>query len=199
MVGIYKITNPTNKIYIGQSVDIKHRTKQYKNLNVKSQPAIYNSIKKYGWEKHKFEIIEQCTLELLNEREVYWGNYYNVLSSNGLNCRLGNAGGKMNEKAKKNISKALTGRKTPWNKERMSKVGKSNKGKARSTDFKNNVRKNNSKPILQYSMDMELIKEWECGFDAARYLGKGNAAISECTNGKAGRKSAYGYIWKFKE
>ena len=60
MIGIYKITSPTNRIYVGQSLDIEGRFNAYKNLYSKilKQPRIYNSIKKYGAENHKFEIIE---------------------------------------------------------------------------------------------------------------------------------------------
>jgi predicted GIY-YIG superfamily endonuclease len=31
-IGIYKITSPSNKIYIGQSINIERRIKQYKLL-----------------------------------------------------------------------------------------------------------------------------------------------------------------------
>ena len=48
MIGIYKITSPNNKVYIGQSVDIEKRLKRYKNLNCKKQSKIYNSLNKYG-------------------------------------------------------------------------------------------------------------------------------------------------------
>lgn len=88
MIGIYKITNPSGKIYIGQSVDIKRRFIDYKKSLKKQQIRLYNSIKKYGYENHIFEVIEECNIELLNERERYWQDYYNVLSNNGLNCRL---------------------------------------------------------------------------------------------------------------
>lgn len=87
MIGIYKITSPSNKIYIGQSINIKNRFKQYKKVNCKTQIRLYNSFLKYGIEKHTFEIIEECSIELLNERERYWQDYYNVLN-NGLNCIL---------------------------------------------------------------------------------------------------------------
>jgi group I intron endonuclease len=91
MVGIYKITSPTKKVYIGQSIDIEKRFKNYEGLNCKRQPAIYNSLLKYGWEQHIFEVIEECLEEQLNEREIYWGNYFKVLGENGLNLRLGDA------------------------------------------------------------------------------------------------------------
>ena len=56
--GIYKITSPSGKIYIGQSVNIKDRIKAYKCGHCKEQPFVCNSILKHGWENHKFEIIE---------------------------------------------------------------------------------------------------------------------------------------------
>lgn len=48
MVGIYKITNPNGRIYIGQSTDIKFRWGIYRKLKCKDQPSLYNSLKKYG-------------------------------------------------------------------------------------------------------------------------------------------------------
>jgi group I intron endonuclease len=59
MVGIYKITSPTNKIYIGQSWQIEKRIVFYKNLCCVDQRKLYNSLKKYGWNKHKFEVLEE--------------------------------------------------------------------------------------------------------------------------------------------
>ena len=94
MIGIYKIINPKGKIYIGQSVDIEDRKKQYKYLSKYSLGRkIKNSIKKYGWENHTHEIIEECSVEQLDEREIFWGTYYNVLRKNGLNLKLGEGRG----------------------------------------------------------------------------------------------------------
>lgn len=91
MIGIYKITSPTNRIYVGQSININKRFKQYlKFRNCKGQTKLYNSFLKYGVENHKFEIIEECFIELLNERERYWQEFYNCSSQNGLNCLLTN-------------------------------------------------------------------------------------------------------------
>jgi group I intron endonuclease len=132
MIGIYKITSPSNKIYIGQSINLKTRFRKYKYLNCKRQTHLYNSFVKYGYENHVFEIIEECSLEQLNEKEIYWGLHYNVLGDMGLNCRLGDAKGKcseetkqkigkgnknkiMSEEARNNISKALKGRQVTWN------------------------------------------------------------------------------------
>jgi hypothetical protein len=97
MVGIYKITNPKGKIYIGQSVNIPTRKNKYTLNHTKGQPRISRSITKYGWENHIFEIIEECSLEQLNEKETYWKQYYlNQLGGNWdlvLFCNLYDAGG----------------------------------------------------------------------------------------------------------
>ena len=77
--GIYKITNPRGRIYIGQSVHLFKRKKNYiTRKGISEQVKIYNSIKKYGWDNHIWEIIELCCVERLNERERYWQDFYNV-------------------------------------------------------------------------------------------------------------------------
>lgn len=84
--GIYKITSPSKKVYIGQSKRISERFSAYKKLKCKSQPRLYTSFIKYGFENHIFEIIEECSSESLNARERYWQEFYNVIGLNGLNC-----------------------------------------------------------------------------------------------------------------
>ena len=65
MIGIYKITSPSGKIYIGQSINIEKRINSYKYSASIKQRKIYNSIIKYGIEYHDFTIIEECKLEEL--------------------------------------------------------------------------------------------------------------------------------------
>ena len=113
MIGIYKITSPSRRIYIGQSVNINSRYIHYKNLHCKTQIKIYNSIVKYGWENHKFEVIEECEVNFLNERERYWQEHYDVIK-NGLNCKLtktSNKSGYLSEESRLKLSKSLKGRK----------------------------------------------------------------------------------------
>jgi group I intron endonuclease len=88
MIGIYKITSPSGKIYIGQSVNVLKRISDYKkNKNVDQQPKLYNSFLKYGTEKHIFEKLCECEENELNDKERYYQDFYNVIK-NGLNCRL---------------------------------------------------------------------------------------------------------------
>jgi group I intron endonuclease len=130
MTGIYKITNPNGKIYIGQSVCIERRKVIYKNEKCKRQPKVYNSIKKYGFSQHIFEIIEECTVQELNKRERYWQDFYEVLGENGLNLSLTNSNdksGHISEEVKKVISEKLTGRER--SQEHCNNIGKAKKGK----------------------------------------------------------------------
>lgn len=90
LVGIYKITSPTGKIYVGQSVFIQRRFLKYKRLECKSQRRLYNSFKRHTVEKHNFEIIELCNVKSLNKKERYYQELYNVIGKNGLNCVLTN-------------------------------------------------------------------------------------------------------------
>ena len=82
MVGIYKITNKINNhCYIGQSTQIEIRQKDHKiaafnqNQDTYEYP-LYRAIRKYGIENFEFEVIEICNNEELNDKEVYWINYY---------------------------------------------------------------------------------------------------------------------------
>ncbi len=82
---IYKITSPSGKIYIGQTINLKRRFKKYETLNCKSQPKIYNSIVKHGFENHNLEILCECDINKLNENERYYQEFYNCIDK-GLNC-----------------------------------------------------------------------------------------------------------------
>ena len=88
MIGIYKITSPTGRIYIGSSKNIKNRLKYYKSLDCKGQTRLYNSFKKHGYNNHKIDILEECLFEELYIKENYYGMLFNVLGVNGLNCVL---------------------------------------------------------------------------------------------------------------
>ena len=88
--GIYKITSPTGRIYIGQSIDIYQRWKRYKQLGCKEQQRLYNSIKKHGFENHTTEIICECERQELNDKEKYYVDLYQSFNTkHGLNLMDG--------------------------------------------------------------------------------------------------------------
>lgn len=84
MTGIYKITNITNgKSYIGQSTNIHKRWKKEikDSNNANSQSYNYplmRAFRKYGINNFKFEVIEECKIEELNKKEIYWIDYYDT-------------------------------------------------------------------------------------------------------------------------
>lgn len=88
MIGIYKITSPIGRIYIGQSVNLKRRLCHHKRLFSKSQPRLYESLVGLGVNNHIFEIIEYCEKQDLKIKERYWQDFYDCLGDNGLNCIL---------------------------------------------------------------------------------------------------------------
>ena len=56
----------------------------------------------------------------------------------------------------------------------------------------------NQKPVIQYDLNNHIIKEFSSVSSAARSLNKeSRTLISKCCQGKI--KTAYGYIWKYKE
>lgn len=106
MIGIYKITNPKGKIYIGQSIDIDDRCRRYRQGHCKGQKYLYASIIKYGWFNHKFEILETCSPEELNNLEIKYIAEYDSTNRNiGMNLSLGGQNSRHSEESKELIRK----------------------------------------------------------------------------------------------
>lgn len=85
---IYKITNKLNgKIYVGQTkFSVEKRFKQH----AKADSVIGSAIRKYGIENFNVEVIETCkTFTELNEREIFWIDFYNCKVPNGYNVADG--------------------------------------------------------------------------------------------------------------
>lgn len=96
-IGIYKIINNiNNKIYIGQSIHIEQRISEHKSESKLDSPnrlaynsIIHKAIRKYGWNNFSWEIIEECSIAQLDDRERYWIAYFNSLVPNGYNILIG--------------------------------------------------------------------------------------------------------------
>ena len=91
--GIYIIKNKiNNKVYIGQSVDIMCRWYAHKNsAKGKSQDSytkIHTAMNKLGIDNFYIEILEECEYSKLDEREIYWIDFFNSYK-NGYNMTLG--------------------------------------------------------------------------------------------------------------
>lgn len=79
--GIYKITHiPSQKVYIGQSVNIRRRwtshIKSAYNIGDIAHQKVHDAMADEGIDNFTFEVIEEVSKDRLNEREKYWINYY---------------------------------------------------------------------------------------------------------------------------
>ncbi len=95
--GIYLITNLTNnKKYVGQSVNCYNRFKQHcvdgKNRS-KNENGIDFAINAEGKENFSFEIIEECSKDMLDERERYWIAELNTHVNGGQGYNIAWGGG----------------------------------------------------------------------------------------------------------
>lgn len=207
MIGIYKITNPKGKIYIGQSIDIKKRWLIYEKKYNKNQVKLYNSFLKYGIDNHIFEVVEECLIEELNDKEIYWGNFYNVLED-GLNLKIGNGKGILSDEIKQKIGKSNSkpkpeGFNVKMSEETKKKISNSHIGIPKGLKGRISPNKGKKwddkdrkiyKPILQYDLDGNFIREWKCTLTAQKELNiKGI-----CGNLNNRTQSAGGSIWKYK-
>jgi group I intron endonuclease len=213
-IGIYKITSPSGKVYIGQSINIQKRWKEYKKLyNCKNQVKLYNSFFKYGVENHQFEIIEECSELNLNKQERYWQDYYNSFYK-GLNCILtqtDNKSGKLSketclkksesmkgkyirkgsthsDESKQLMSNIAKGKPKPWLKGRTAP----GLGRTRTENELNKIRK----VVIQLSKQGKFIQEWSSIREASIKTNTYDSGITLCCKGKL--KTAGGYIWKYK-
>lgn len=88
--GIYKITSPTGRVYIGQSVDIYRRWNSHRSMVANKEiPILHNSMKKYGVKRHKFEIIARCAEDELNDYEKFFIDLYDATGEKGMNVKGG--------------------------------------------------------------------------------------------------------------
>ena len=156
--GIYKITSPTGKIYIGQSVDIKRRWQYHKSFTKTNLDSIlYRSFAKYSVDEHKFEILEECKKEDLNERERYYIELYDTFETeHGMNLtKGGDSKVVFSESTLRKMSIAKKGKSssrenfhhTEETKKILSEKSKGNKnwlGKHRSEETKEKLRKINT-------------------------------------------------------
>lgn len=101
MTGIYKITNDVNgKVYIGQAVSIASRWSEhmYRPFNENDETYdshLYRAIRKYGIDKFSFSVVERCKKDQLDEREIFWVDFYQSNNKQfGYNLTAGGCGSK---------------------------------------------------------------------------------------------------------
>jgi hypothetical protein len=86
---IYKITSPSGKVYVGQTIRSFEKRMQEHKDSKSSCSAVKNAIDKYK-DQMKYEIIEaNIPQEQLDEREIHWIKELNSLRPNGYNLKTG--------------------------------------------------------------------------------------------------------------
>lgn len=116
MTGIYKITSPTGRVYIGQSYNIHKRFNHYKRLDCRGQTKIYNSLIKHGVLNHSFDIIIQLDNNIgaieLTKHEQYYIDYYKSIGVSLLNLKDAGVNGKLSIETRQKMSAQRIGNKS---------------------------------------------------------------------------------------
>ena len=204
---IYKITNQiNNKVYIGKTLETiesrwKEHIKDSKRERCEKRP-LYAAFNKYGIDNFIIEEVEECPTETLNEREIYWIEYYHSFK-NGYNATTGGDG-----KPYCNYDLIYALYKEGFSLKEISKklnYGPDTCSKALKTfgitkeelieNGKNKIRKT----IIQLDKDTEeVLQIFSSLKEACESLGKQSSGhIAAVCQGK--RKTAYGFKWKYGE
>lgn len=204
---IYKITNKiNNKIYIGKTLETieirwKEHIKDSKRECNKKRP-LYAAFNKYGIDNFTIEEVEECSAEILNEREIYWIEYFRSFK-NGYNATKGGDGKSYCDYdlilalhheglSLKEISKKL-GYGTDTCSKALKTFGITSK------ELIDKGRNKIRKTIIQLDKDTEeiiqIFPSLKEAYDSLEKQQSGH--IAEVCKGK--RKTAYGFKWKYGE
>lgn len=226
MIGIYKIhCKVDDKVYIGYSSNIKKRFSLHKlklKNNTHENSYLQNAWNKHGEDAFSFVILEECVLKLCIEKEDYYVKQYKSHHRRfGYNLAITGVGniGKMPQhiikKSVKTRRKKAAERGYWFKPETIKKQADGRRGFKHTDKAKEKIRlastgRKKSKEVVQktidaiiiaveqYNLDGTYIRDFKSISDALIFLNKSlkHSHISSCCKGK--RKSAYGYIWKYK-
>lgn len=203
--GVYMLTNPIGQIYIGRSKDVMKRMSAYKGHHCLTQKRLLNSLMEYGFENHKFSIVEECLECELDEKERNWQEYYNCISDNGLNIELSGMSGKgrvLRPDALEQLRKSKMGHtynrgkiKTP---EAIAKTVAWHTGSKRSYESKLKMREKAKKrgvKVDQFDLEGNYITTYNSIMDASRETNLQDSHISGCCRGVS--KTHGGFKWAY--
>jgi group I intron endonuclease len=133
---IYKTTNLINgKIYVGQD--------RYNKVGyLGSGTLLRSSINKHGKENFKKEILEFCSLDELNDKEIYWVTFYDSMNPKvGYNLTSGGKQNSIFSESSKNKMSISAKNKPPVSINTRHKQSISAKGKTFSIETVNKIQK----------------------------------------------------------
>ena len=208
MIGIYGIHNKENdKWYVGQSNNIRKRN-LYELRNLRNGVFHYNNSnnhivqawQKYGENAFEWVVLEECEIDKLDEREIFWIKEKDSYR-NGYNQTLGGGGSRgviVREETKRKMSLSSKGEKHPfWGKHRTEETKK--KLSLRRTGRKGMPMTEKVKKILIESRRIKIIcnengKIYSSMSEASRELNLDVSAIAKNCKGK--RSTVKGYTFK---
>lgn len=107
---IYVITNVVNdKKYVGQTRQELNKRWSYHitESRMYNDRPLYRAINKYGLDNFKIRILEECNVDMLNDREIWWINFLNSYR-NGYNATTGGEYFENSEDTKQKISETMS-------------------------------------------------------------------------------------------
>ena len=187
--GIYGIKNCLNgKMYVGQAINIYKRWKDHiddldenKHYNVHLQ----RSWNLYGKQNFQFLILEECSAEKLNEKEMFYVDKFDAYY-NGYNQTRGGDGSLGYKHSEEVI-------------EKMSQIQQERFQDIRNREVLCDAHKFESKPIYQIDFNGNIIKEWPSANWASKMLNLNVVAICNALKRRQRKKTYNGYIWIYVE
>lgn len=111
--GIYKITSPSGRVYIGQSFNIESRWREHKTYTY-NIGALQKSFLKYGYLNHIFDVIHELPVDIdqvyMDCYEQLYMDAYESLGIVLLNMREAGSRGKLSEETKNKLSLSRIGK-----------------------------------------------------------------------------------------
>lgn len=225
MKTIYKVTNSiNNKVYVGQTRNLKNRIKAHKRDslredNPRGNYPMYRDMRKYGIDKFKFEKIEDVEDPEANEREEYYISAFNCVE-HGYNISRFSKSPLDPEVHKKLFTEKTRKKISERNRKRNLKNWKNKEYREKMSSFLSDLQKERlkdpkyraeksaqlkkytdsiKKQVYQYDMNWNLINVFSGTREAERKTGFNAASISEVarTEGKGRRKTYKGFHWRY--